>query len=128
MAADDLVYPFATQSGEAIPLDIINPEGLIIQAFTAVANTPVAAITGLDIAMFIASQGCIVQFGAEIPIPAVDGTKYDDAIVIPAGVVVSVQCPAESFYVRGLSESGTLYVQMVRRWAGLALPKQFSRK
>jgi hypothetical protein len=131
MAQDSLhpdLYPFATQDGKAIPLDIIRPAGLIIQEFTSNSNTALNSTEELDVAVFMASKPCTVSFDTEIPYPAVNGTFYPGALIVPAGVIVTVKCPSSSLFVRGLSEGGTLYIQAIERWAGLALSVQLQRK
>jgi hypothetical protein len=122
------LYPFSTQDGKSIPLDIIRPAGLIIQSFTASGNTFLESSTPLDVAVFMASKPCLVGFGEEVPNPAVNGEFYSNSLIIPAGVIITVKCPSSIMYIRGTDEAGTLYVQAIHRWAGLSLPSQLFRK
>jgi hypothetical protein len=62
-------------------------------------------------------------------IPAlVNGTLYEDMFLVYTDTIITVALTAGPIYVKGLSESGTLYIQLVEKWAGLALPRQFTKK
>lgn len=121
------VYPFATQDGKAIPLDIIKPAGLILQAFTPLAVASFIIPAGYKVGTMLASKACIVRFGQTIP-ALVDGTFYEDMLLIPNDTIITVSFDPTTLYVEGLTESGTFYLQLIERWAGLALDKQFSKK
>jgi len=121
------VYPFATQDGKAIPLDIIKPSGIITKTFTlAAASFTIPA--GYKVGTFLATVGCLVRFGATLPNPLVDATLYEDTLLVPNDTIVTSSILSTTVYVKGLAESGTLYVQLIEKWIGLALDKQFTRK
>lgn len=121
------VYPFATQDGKAIPLDIIRPAGLIQLAFN---NSSVVNFTLADTyteGVILATTACVVRQGSTIP-SIVDGTFYQDMFLVYTDTLITVSLLPGPIYVKGLTGSGTLYLQLIEKWAGLALPKQFIRK
>lgn len=121
------VYPFATQDGKAIPLDIIRPAGLIQLAFN---NSSVVNFTLTDTyteGIILATSACIIRQGSTIP-SIVDGTFYQDMFLVYTDTLITVSLLPGIIYVKGLTGSGTLYLQLIEKWAGLALPKQFIRK
>lgn len=120
------VYPFATQDGKSIPLDIIRPSGLLFKSFT---TTP-AEITipeGYPVAAIIADKACLIKFNGSIS-GFVENTVYTDLLLVPAETIVIVSILSGIGSVRGITETGTVYIQLIEKWAGLALDKQFIRK
>lgn len=121
------VYPFATQDGKPVPLDIIRPAGLIKIDFinSAVANfiLPDTYTEGI----ILATSACLVRQGSTIP-SIVNGTFYQDMFLVYTDTLITVSLLPGTIYVKGLTDSGTLYLQLIERWAGLGLPKQYIRK
>jgi len=127
MTAPANVYPFSTADGKAIPLDIIRPMGLIIKTFT-IASASFTIPTDAVVGVLYSTSPCVVRFGTDISLPVTDGAEIADAVLVPAEMAVTVALTAGTAYVHGLIESGTLYIQLIEQWAGLALSKQYSRK
>jgi hypothetical protein len=121
------VYPFSTADGQAIPLDIIKSSGLVKKDFTALSTGSFTLVAG-EVGVLLASAPCLVRFGTTIPEVLLDGTLYSDMYLVPRDTVITVSLTAGIIYVRGIEEDGTLYLQLIEKWAGLALAKQYSRK
>lgn len=121
------VYPFSTMDGKPIPLDIIKPTGLIPKSFTAVGDSSFVVPSDAVVGVFISNQACLIRFGATVGAP-VDATEIPNTILIPADMAVTVALTAGTCYVRGLTASGTVYLQLMEKWAALALPTQFTKK
>lgn len=125
------IYPFSTQDGKSIPLDIIKPTGIMVRSFPA-AGGIVSHCTipdGSVVGVLTSSVECIVRFGAvDIPATLVDDTLYTNAVFIPAGAIVAVVLPAGILSVIGRGAAGTLFIQLIEQWAGLGLPNQYGRK
>jgi len=121
------VYPFATQDGKPIPLDIIRPAGLIKIDFGNISNVNFTLADTYTEGIILATAACIVRQGSTIPSIA-DGTFYQDMFLVYTNTLITVSLLAGPIYVKGLTDSGTLYLQLVEKWAGLALPKQYIRK
>jgi hypothetical protein len=122
------VYPFATQDGKAIPLDIIKGTATIILPFTAggiVASTiPPGSIVGV----FMTDKACLVQFGTSLAIPLVENDLIYDSVFVPERGIVTVALTPGPIRLVGMSGPGTLVIQLIEKWAALALPTQFVRK
>lgn len=123
----DQVYPFSTQDGKAIPLDIIRPSGLLYRNFTELAESSLNIPDGYPVAAVIADKPCLVKFAGSIGILAED-IVYSDLLIVPANTITIVSLLSGVGAVKGLTEAGTIYVQLIKKWAGLALDKQFTRK
>lgn len=121
------VYPFATQDGKAIPLDVIKPTGVIPKSFTSSADSLLTIPADAVVGTFTTTKACIVKFGSVISSLA-DGVEILNAILVPADSTVTVALTPGPAYIRGLSESGTVYLQLIEKWVGLALNTQYSRK
>lgn len=121
------VYPFATQDGKPIPLDIIRPAGLIQIAFNNSSSVNFTLTNTYTEGIILATSACLVRQGTDIP-SIIDGTFYQDMFLVYTDTLITVSLLPGTIYVKGLSGSGTLYLQLIEKWAGLALPKQFIRK
>ena len=121
------IYPFATQDGKAIPLDILSPSYLVRIAFTSAANTAITLPEDTQVAMFLATQAVIVSFDETI---AVTSPTWQQAscLYIPKDGIVSSSVQALTIQIRGVAESGDLWIQTIKKWAGLALDRQYVRK
>lgn len=121
------VYPFATQDGKAIPLDIIKSAGLIVKSFSLTAELLIFP-EDKPVGMLIASKACVLRMGQTLPDTLSDAVEYSDTILLPTNMAVICALTAGAWYVKGLTETGTLYVQFIEKWVGLALDRQFIRK
>ena len=122
------IYPFATQDGKAIPLDILKPSGLILHAYTEGSASTLIIPEQYQVGMFLATTSCLVCFGEELVKPFVDSIIYENTLLVPSGNVVSSAIRHPSLSIIGLNEGGQLYIQLIDRWAGLALDRQYQRK
>ena len=127
MTAISEIYPYATQDGKAIPLDILKPSYLLALPFTADASASIALPAGAQVGMLISDVAAVVSFHAALT--SLSGSyTLEKALIIPEKAIVSTVLLASPLYVRGVAESGTLYIQIIEKWAGLALDKQYIRK
>jgi hypothetical protein len=127
MATPNTLYPFATQDGKAIPLDIIKSSGLMLRTF-GVSAASFTIPAGVAVAALIASNPCVLRFGTTLPDNLVEDELYSDTILIPKDMVVTASVVPGTAYVKGLTSTGKLYLQFFEKWAGLALDRQFSTK
>lgn len=120
------IYPFATQDGKAIPLDILKPSYLFHVALTA-ESTPISLPEGAVVAMFLADQAALVSFGE--PVSAVTSAwSQEHCLYIPKDGIVSSALISTSVHVKAVGTLGSLWIQIIEQWAGLALAKQYVRK
>lgn len=122
-------YPFATKDGKVIPLDIIRPKGLIMQDFSASTGENITIPVGSEIAILIATEDCIFfEASATSANPIVSGTYYTKALFVPKGIAVTVTIVAGTAKVLGQGVAGKLSIQVVEKWAGLALDVQYYKR
>ena len=122
------VYPFATQDGKAIPLDILKPSWLFLHGFTVDGNSSLTLPASDLVSVFISSEAVIVSFEDVLDSAIVAGMQLPKALYVPKGVIVTCAIPSQQLHARGVAEAGTLYIQIIEKWAGLALAKQYVRK
>lgn len=123
MDINDL-YPFATQDGKAIPLDIIKPAFLYM---CNVASTVVVPTKYQVVAIHAINVDALVRFGEDLVIPLTSGVYYENTVYIPKNGVVMVALPDNTLHIYP-SNTGIVYVQGMEKWAGLGLQKQLERK
>jgi hypothetical protein len=122
------LYPFSTEDSKAIPLDIIRPIAVIKVAF-GVTTTSVTIPVGWQLASFYSPVGCFIQFAASsMPASLVSGTSYNDVLFVPPNcVVTSTVLEGVATIVPYNAIAGTLVIQHIQKWAGLALQGRVSR-
>lgn len=125
MTASNLIYPFSTQDGSAIPLDIVEPLSFFFVSLVINTAKSFTIPAGFDIAYVISETDCILQFGAtDIPNAPVAETVYDNAIFIPADLPCMIKLtPGEASAVT-ISASGKVRFNKIRQWAALTQPVQ----
>jgi len=126
MSSSTQRYPLSTPEGSAIPLDIMKPHSFIRKAFTAnVVSSAIVVPADVEILSLTANADCIICFGGTAVAP-VDGISYSKTLYLDKCTRIIVAPNADTFTVLGLGVAGILNIQMVEKWAGLALSKQLS--
>lgn len=124
--ASDQLYPFSTQNGEFIPLEIIRPTGIISKSFTISGVSTIAFPATMQLAGFYSEEGCIIDFSNTLSAPLADGTLYSNALIVPPQMLVSSVILSPTAKVIGLKIPGVLLVQGIYKWAALALSRQLT--
>lgn len=119
-------YPLTTQDGKAIPLDIIKPSGLIFQDVTALAWSSLTIPSGMDLAMFRATEDIFVDLNGVQTIPLPVATFHNSVLLVPKGFVVASTINAGTLRAIGVSKAGRIYIQGIQKWAALSFPRQSS--
>jgi len=120
------IYPLSTQDGKSIPLDIISPEGMVYQALTTSWST--IALTSLyNTAVIFSTTAALLDITNTAAGTPASGSLNTGMLYIPAETVVTLILPTASIKVRAVTGTGDLYINGIRRWAALALPRQFSK-
>ena len=113
-------YPVTTQNGNQIRLDAVSIKALDSIAFDAntgsALDTSMFEVDGLYV--LLSNADCIVDFtsvATKTPINA-------KAVILQASERATIMLPATAtgFSAIGLSAAGTLYIQRLTTWAGLA--------
>ena len=121
------LYPFSTQDGKTVPLDIIKPAGLLVQS-TALEVASFLMPSYSQVSVIFSSTACLLR--SEVTIPEiVSGESYPDLLFIPADIAMTVALlPDTTYYVKAIETPGVLYIQGIERWAGLGLDRQYHTK
>ena len=127
MTAPTNLYPFATQDGKAIPLDIIRPSALLSLAVNTTAAGPVDITNAYSVGVFFSAVECLVGFGASVGYPLTTGVLHTNTLLLPANTILVSSLPSNIIYVSA-EKAGILYLQLIEKWAGLGLEKQYIRK
>lgn len=125
------IYPFSTQDGKVIPLDIIKPLGIIVCAFEAAGGIVATSVIpgGSVVGVLTSDADCFVQFGLpSLPSALVNNTLYLDTVFILANAVVTVTLPPGAISIVGRAKAGSLVIQIIDQWVGLGLVNQYGRK
>lgn len=125
MAAPVNLYPYSTQQGDAIPLEVVKP--LSMTAFSFAINTAadITIPTGYNTCWLYATEDCVLRFSAtNLPNSLVDGTEYSSTIFIPAQTPISVLVTPGECSLLGLGVAGKLYINNIVQWAALNQPLQ----
>jgi hypothetical protein len=118
------IYPFTTNDGKAIPLDIVKPIGVTKYALLTDALTDVNTLEENTVVVLYSTVDCLISFTGTLAIlPVVNGTTYTDSIFVPAGTLMTVEPIFGSGKAVALDAAGSLYVQQVEKWAGLSQPR-----
>lgn len=126
MALQDEIYPYSTQSGEPIPLDIIKPLAVLPYTFSTAFSSLVIPAT-YALATILSDQDAIIDFSNSLS-GFVSGTSYSNVLYLPAGVIVVASIPPGTVKVKGLTTGGSFVMQAIQKWSALALPRQLGTK
>jgi len=126
-------YPFATKDGDVIPLDIIKSKGIIKIGFTAGAEVSAILPTEAEVGVLFASEACFVLVNDGVsptPIlsPLVNGTFYPRVLYIPKNHAITCALKKGEVKILGASAAGILIIEVIERWAGLALDVSYNRR
>jgi hypothetical protein len=126
MALADEIYPYSTQSGDPIPLDIIKPLAVLPFTFST-AFTALTIPATYVLSSILSDQDVIIDFSNSLA-GFVSGTSYNNVLFLPAGVITVASIPTGTVKVKGLTAGGSLVIQALQKWSALALPRQLSVK
>jgi hypothetical protein len=120
-------YPFVTQDGEVIPLDILKPKTCYLQDISVGVTDNISIAESTGVAIIYSSVDCLVSFGADITSIAYN-TPYTDSLFVPKKHMITITVEDGNVYMRPLTENGFVSIQFIERWAGLAPDLSFSRR
>lgn len=129
MALPEGIYPFSTQDGKTIPLDIIKVRSIIVQPFVKTGMMALVIPADAVVAVLYSKAGCVLRFGDTV-VPSVfpEGEEVSNCILIPEGGIITTVLTPGTASVIGLDGPGTLYIQLIEQWAAIGLPTQYGRK
>ena len=119
------LYPLSTRSGDAIPMDIIKPEKVVILDVAPNSVTNHTFDDDNKVLILYETVDTVLSFsGAGMIAPVPEGTYLTDAVFIPAFTLITCESIAGAGKIVSLADPGTLVIQFVEKWAALAVPKQ----
>ncbi len=126
-------YPFSAADGQAIPLDIIRPHGVIRKSFLLASPTAAMDVPStVEAFSILSNEDCVVQFATSAASASAlsDGVLKADSLFVPADILIVVSPPLDkkSFSIIGDSANGIAVLQFIETWSGLALQSQFARR
>lgn len=121
------LYPYATADGKSIPLECLRPQGLTIKALTENSSSFTLPEDSETVLLYC-TKDCILRFGAASASPA-DGVYEANSLFLPKGHSMSVLIPDNEIHAKLLAVgTGTLFVQTLVKWAGLAIDTNYIRR
>ncbi|WCD44274.1 hypothetical protein Tiera_018 [Polaromonas phage Tiera] len=121
---DNELYPLSTEKGDAIPLEVIRPLGVIPVALTE-AGVVIEIPADWKIASFYSDKGCFVQFNRSAPADLINAELLEDVLWVPPGIVVATVIAGPACVVS--NTAGVLVIQGMQKWAGIALKRMAVR-
>lgn len=126
MAIADEIYPYSTQNGIPIPLEIIKPLGVVTGAFTS-GFSALTLPASCALCSILASEDMIIDFTNSMT-TVVAGTFYTNVLYAPKGIIVIASIPTGTVKIKGLTLGGSFVIQALQKWSALSLPRQLGVK
>lgn len=122
-------YPLSSPDGQAIPLEVIKPLGVLVINHTTAGFTATTIPSAYIDKIFIASstQDCYISTSAS-PVSPTPGTVAANIIYVPATMTVAFVGNTDTLNIKSISANGQLILQIVDTWASLALEQQITRR
>lgn len=123
------LYPFATQDGKHIPLDIIKPKGLILVNLNNIAISTIAIPEDATICTLFTTHLAIGQQGVAMPGLINPEVFYEGMFYLPPVTTIVLSLAPGDLHLRTIDNvAATVYIQFITKWAGLALARQYTKK
>lgn len=121
-------YPLSTASGDAIPLDVVRPLGFVSIAFITGSDTATLTLPDdTSIISCITDQDCIIGFGVA-PGAVSDRVVKDSVSLVSKVMHIAIAPISLDIRVRGISQAGTLLINIFDSWEALFLNNQSERR
>ena len=127
MAAPVDIYPLSTSEGVAIPLEVVAPTGYMFLHFSDVATAVIALPATSDMIILNSDEDCILRFSNNLAVLPAEGIVVPDTLFLRKNMQVVVYPQQKFLSVRRLVLDGTLHIQFIDTWHGLALATQYER-
>ena len=127
MSAPLDLYPLSTADGEAVPLDVIAPTGYMYIKFSSVATSVLPLPATSDMIVLNADEDCIISFANVVADFPAERTFVPDVLFLRKSMQVIVYPQKKFISVKRLRLDGTLHLQFIDTWHGLALATQYEK-
>lgn len=123
--ASDQLYPFSTEDGKSIPLEVIRPLGVFVLPVTNSGHSLTLDSTFELISVYSTVQAIWTFSGSTIAEEAI----IEDALFLPPHVMMTAILPKDAtHFIKSLDGNGHVYIQGIQKWAGLGLNRQITRR
>jgi hypothetical protein len=111
-------YPLSTQGEQAIPLEVVSPKALVKWSMTKGVAQTIVIPPGI-VAWAYATCDTILRMDAvALPNILVNGTIYDNTMIIPAGSLVTIRITPGPGHIVSLQD-GILFINVIVQWGAL---------
>ena len=127
--ASTQLYPFSTEKGEAIPLDVVRPLGVLVAALTANTAATVNIPATFSVVSIRSTIDAMVDFDNAAGYPLTG--PYTSALILHKDVIQTIQLP-DTGNVKivpiNAGEAGKVLINGIQKWAGIGLNRQLTRR
>ena len=127
MTAPVDIYPLSTAEGTAIPLEVISPTGYMFIYFSSTPTNVIALPASSDMIILNSDEDCILRFSNNLATFPEEAKFTPDTLYLRKNMQVVVYPQQKFLSVRRLILDGTLHLQFIDTWHGLALASQYER-
>lgn len=127
MTAPVDIYPLSTAEGTAIPLEVVSPTGYMFIRFSKTPTNVIALPASSDMIILNSDEDCILRFSNNLATLPEEAKVVPDTLFLRKSMQVVVYPQQKFLSVRRLVLDGTLHLQFIDTWHGLALASQYER-
>ncbi len=126
-AAQNQLYPLATQDGKFIPFDVVQARALMIIDLDEDFQ-PIVLDEMYNLSVIFSEAIAILDFTNGVVTVPLTGVSYPDWQFVPSGFAVLSVLPTATIRIRNITGAGKMFIQGVQKWSTLALPRQIAAK
>lgn len=130
-AASNQLYPLSSESGQAIPLDIIRPLGSIKWVLPFADDLAITIPASFALVSLFSNVDCILDFTGLLTYPAANATEFDSAFIISKDTILTLALPstgAAKLIALDTGVNGLICMNCIQKWAGLGLQRQLGTR
>ena len=124
------IYPFSSEKGDAIPLDIMEPLASIAVQLAVNAAASLTIPSTYKLVAIYSAIDLFVDFTDAQTYPVTLNTSVNQMLFVPAQSVMTIKLPdtgAVKLIPANANEGGLVVFTDIRKWAAIALERQLTR-
>lgn len=124
------IYPFSSEKGDAIPLDIMEPLASIAVQLAVNAAASLTIPSTYKLVAIYSAIDVFVDFTDAQTYPVTLNTSVNQMLFVPAQSVMTIKLPdtgAVKLIPANANEGGLVVFTDIRKWAAIALERQLTR-
>jgi hypothetical protein len=137
-AAERSVYPLSTRDADSIPLEVIDPTGLMFIQLASGAHTDFVIPDSYTIGFIWAELGCFLQmlgvpsgaFDIDEPSSGITATSKDNTLFVPPQTLLTIKWSPGAARLVSFQPAAAqrIIIQNTVKWNTLALAQQVTKK